>query len=313
MFYKEKKFAEAHAAYDEAIALDPANMMFLNNKAAVYIETGDIDTAIACCNNALEIGRQHRAAYEDKAKVYQRIAAAELKRNNILEAIKAYEKAQMEHADKAIQKKMKDLELEYKKQQKLAYINPALAVEAKDRGNVAFREGNYAKAIEEYEEAIKRDPSNASYHNNLAVTFCKTNLWNDAKREVEKCLEIDDKFVKAWAKKGDIELFFKEYHKALDSYKTGLQLDPENAACKEGLAKTYQKINSTTETEEDRNARVARAQQDPEIVSILNDPAIRRILQDAQEDPKAFQQAYNNPTVRSKIDKLIAAGVLKMG
>jgi len=114
-FYKEKKFAEAHAAYDEAIALDPSNMMLLNNKAAVFIETGDIDTAISCCTSALEIGRQYRAAYEDKAKVYQRIAAAELKRNNIPDAIKAYEKAQMEHSDKAIQKKMKDLELEYKK------------------------------------------------------------------------------------------------------------------------------------------------------------------------------------------------------
>lgn len=30
---------------------------------------------------------------------------------------------------------------------------------------------------------------------------------------------MDSKYVKAWAKKGDIEFFMKEYHKALDSYK----------------------------------------------------------------------------------------------
>ena len=35
--YKAKKFEEAIAAYNEAIALDSTNMMFLNNKAAVYI------------------------------------------------------------------------------------------------------------------------------------------------------------------------------------------------------------------------------------------------------------------------------------
>lgn len=32
-------------------------------------------------------------------------------------------------------------------------------------------------------------------------------------------MELDNKYVKAWAKKGDIEFFMKEYHKALDSYK----------------------------------------------------------------------------------------------
>lgn len=34
-----------------------------------------------------------------------------------------------------------------------------------------------------------------------------------------QALELDSKYVKAWAKKGDIEFFMKEYHKALDSYK----------------------------------------------------------------------------------------------
>jgi len=39
-------------------------------------------------------------------------------------------------------------------------------------------------------------------------------------------LELDSKYVKAWAKKGDIEFFMKEYHKALDSYKmVGLAAD----------------------------------------------------------------------------------------
>lgn len=34
-----------------------------------------------------------------------------------------------------------------------------------------------------------------------------------------QALALDPKYVKAWAKKGDIEFFMKEYHKALDSYK----------------------------------------------------------------------------------------------
>jgi hypothetical protein len=47
------------------------------------------------------------------------------------------------------------LELEYKKLQTKLYINPELALAAKDRGNVAFREANYQLAITEYEEALR--------------------------------------------------------------------------------------------------------------------------------------------------------------
>ena len=45
----------------------------------------------------------------------------------------------------------------------------------------------------------------------LFFTFCGVSPW--------QALELDKKYVKAWAKKGDIEFFMKEYHKALDSYK----------------------------------------------------------------------------------------------
>ena len=36
--YKQKKFEEAHAHYDKAIELDPKEISFLSNKAAVFFE-----------------------------------------------------------------------------------------------------------------------------------------------------------------------------------------------------------------------------------------------------------------------------------
>ena len=36
--YKKKKFDEAHLHYDKAIELDPKEMSFLTNKAAVFFE-----------------------------------------------------------------------------------------------------------------------------------------------------------------------------------------------------------------------------------------------------------------------------------
>lgn len=284
--------------------------MFRSNKAAVYIEMNDIEKAIAICEEALAIAKEHRVSYEDKAKLYQRIAAAHVKDNNDEAAIEAYKKAQMENFDKAIERKMKNLELEMKKKAIAAYVDPVKGLEAKERGNVAFRDGNFADAINEYEDAVKRDPTNASYFNNLAATLLKVGDFMGAKKNVEKALEIDKKYVKAWAKKGDIEFFMKEYHKAMDSYKAGMQIEPDNKLCKDGLQKTISKVN--TGSAEDQQERQAHALADPEIQMILQDPSIRQVLNDFQENPSHAQRAMGDANIRAKIEKLIAAGVLQV-
>merc|ERR1711871_950345 len=310
--YKEKKFDEALKAYDEAMEIDPKNIMIRNNKAAVYIELGETDKAIQICQDALEHAKENsiRLSYEEKAKIYQRIAGAHLKAGNTDGAMENWKAAQMEHFDKNIDRKIKNMELELKKKAIADYIDPEKGLEAKERGNTAFREGDFAKAISEYEEAIKRDPKSAAYRNNLAATLVKVGDVIGAKNQVEKALEIDEKYVKAWAKKGDIEFLMKEYHKAMDSYEAGMALEPDNAACKQGLQKVMMKVNSASS--EEQAERQAHAMADPEIQQILQDPNIRQVLTDLQENPAYGQQAMQDPSIRGKIEKLIAAGVLQV-
>ena len=64
------------------------------------------------------------------------------------------------------------------------------------------------------------------------------------------------------------------------------------------------------ETEEETSARI---QKDPEIMSILTDPVMQSILQQAKGDPAALQEHMKNPGVAGKIRKLIAAGVIRLG
>ena len=105
----------------------------------------------------------------------------------------------------------------------------------------------------------------------------------------------------------------KENHKALESYKTGLELDPSNTACKEGLRKVTAMINygASQMTEEEKMERARHGMADPEIQSILQDPVIQQILRDFNENPQAANQAMMDPTVRAKIEKLIASGVVQ--
>jgi stress-induced-phosphoprotein 1 len=126
-------------------------------------------------------------------------------------------------------------------------------------------------------------------------------------------LEIDPKYVKAWARLGDIQMVHKEYHKAMDSYRNGLAIEPENSLCKEGLKKCAIAINYGRQnmTDAEKQEQQAHALADPEIQSILQDPVTQQILRDFNENPTAAQQALRDPGVRSKIERLIAAGIIE--
>ena len=72
----QRKFSEAIAAYDSALALDPSNVPVRSNKAAALLELGRVDEAIEVCKEALKIDAQSTA---QRAKVHQRMATAFLK------------------------------------------------------------------------------------------------------------------------------------------------------------------------------------------------------------------------------------------
>ncbi len=173
------------------------------------MEQGHFDEAIAQCEEAVQIGRANRASYADVAKAYGRMGKSYLKKDDYAGALKAFRQAQVEHFSKDVERQIKTLELEKRKRDAAAYIDPVLGAEAKDRGNEHFRAGRWPEAIKEYEEAIKRDPTNAPYHNNRAAAMAKLMDFNGAKAACEKAIELDPKYVKAWAKKGDIEFFMK--------------------------------------------------------------------------------------------------------
>jgi len=210
---------------------------------------------------------------------------------------------------------LKTWELEKRKADTLAYQDDDKAEEAKQRGNDHFRKKEWGDAVKEYEEAVKRAPKNATIRNNLAAALCKIMDFNGAKRQIEEALELDPKYVKAWARKGDIEVLMKENHKAMDSYRKGLEIEPNNPTCTEGLQKVTAMVNmgAANMSEEERKERAEHAMADPEIQSILQDPVIRQVLQDFNDNPNAANAAMRDASVRSKIEKLVASGILQTG
>merc|ERR1719263_502028 len=199
--FKEKKFDEALAAYDEAIGLDPTNMTYYANKGAVYFNTKKHNECIEVCRKAAEVGKENRAPFEERAKVLTRAAKACQRKGDLTGAIEFCNQAQLESFDKATERLLKTIQLDKKKADTMAYQDPAKAEEAKQRGNGHFRNKEWPQAIKEYEEAVKRAPKEAPIRNNLAAALCKIMDFNGAKTQIEKALELDPKYVKAWARK----------------------------------------------------------------------------------------------------------------
>merc|ERR1719235_2273365 len=106
----------------------------------------------------------------------------------------------------------------------------------------------------------------------------------------------------------------KEYHKALQAYEKGLQLDKDSKECQDGRDQVLQKIQETSRSGQVDEEQIAHAMADPEIQQILHDPQIKMFLQEMKERPAEANKALNKDAkLQEAVSKLMAAGILRMG
>jgi stress-induced-phosphoprotein 1 len=304
--YKKKDFDAALKHYNKAIELDPANMTYLTNKAAVYFEQNELQPCIDTCQKAIEVGRENRADYALIAKAYARIGNAYVKQNDLKMAVKYFDHSLSEHRNPDILKRKQQIEKEIKEQELLAYINPEEAEKEKNIGNEAFKKGDFPTAMRHYNEAIKRNPKDAKLFRNRAACYSKLMEFQLALKDCEEAIKIDPTFVKAYVQKGAVLNVLKESSKAMAAYAKAIEIDPQ---CQEALDGYRQCALETSSNPEEIRKR---AMQDPEVQEILRDPAMRLILEQMQTDPKAVQDHLKNPEIRSRIQKLIEAGLIQV-
>ncbi|OAD62404.1 Stress-induced-phosphoprotein 1, partial [Eufriesea mexicana] len=302
--YKQRKFEVALEHYNKAVELDPTEIIYLLNIAAVYFEQKEYHKCIAQCERAIEVGRENRADFKLIAKAFTRIGHVYKKMENWKQAKVFYEKSMSEHRTPEIKTLLSDIDKIIKEEEKKAYIDPVKAEEEKELGNQKYKEGDYPTAIKHYSEAIKRNPDDAKYYSNRAACYTKLAAFDLGLKDCEKCVEIDPKFIKGWIRKGKILQGMQQQGKALTAYQKALELDPSNSEALEGYRSCAVSVSSNPEEVRKR------AMADPEVQSILRDPAMRLILEQMQSDPRALQDHMKNKDVAAKLQKLLESGLI---
>lgn len=183
----------------------------------------------------------------------------------------------------------------------------------------------------------KRAPQDPRGYANRAAALIKLMTFPGAVADCDEAIKRDPKFIKAYLRKAQAYFAMKDYSKCLDVCTEASEHD-EGGANRREIESQQQKALQAQfsgregETEEQTMERI---QKDPQvrvlgqepshreiltnadtflflqIMEILGDPVMQSILQQAKSDPAALQEHMKNAGIRSKIQKLVAAGVIR--
>jgi len=312
--YKKKQFDQAIAHYSKAWELYK-DITYLTNLGAAHFEKGDYQACIDACKQAVEHGREVLADFKLIAKAFGRIGSAYEKMGDLASAVDNYQRSLTEHRTPDILAKLRAAEKAKIVSERNAYIDPQKAEEARELGNQKFKESDWPGAVEAYTEMIKRAPEDPRGYSNRAACLIKLLTFPSAVSDCDEAIKRDVKFIRAYLRKAQALFAMKEYNKCLDVCTEASEHDQDGKNAREieqQSQKALQAQYAAREGETDEQAQ-ERIQRDPDIMAILQDPVMQSILQQAKGDPAALQDHMRNPAIRSSIQKLIAAGVIRLG
>ncbi|BFZ22509.1 hypothetical protein BsWGS_25548 [Bradybaena similaris] len=130
---------------------------------------------------------------------------------------------------------MAAMEADAKERSERRKVREKLAAEYKEQGNAEFRQENYGKALELYDQAINQVRDNTALYTNRAQTKIKLGLFSEALTDCDWALRVWPSCMKAYVYKGHAYLGLTDYENARESYRHILTIDSK----KESLVREY--------------------------------------------------------------------------
>lgn len=120
------------------------------------------------------------------------------------------------------------------------------ALAEKEKGNMFFKEGKYDDAVECYTRGMAADPYNPVLPTNRATAFFRLKKFSVAESDCNLAIALDNKYVKAFLRRGAARNALKNYENALQDYEIVLKLDPGNTEAQNEAIKIKEVIGYQT-------------------------------------------------------------------
>jgi tetratricopeptide (TPR) repeat protein len=197
LLLNQRRFADAEAAYREAIRLDPGLAVAHNNLGNVLEATQRYGEA--------------EAAYREAIRLYPGFALAHQNLGIALKRLKRYPEAETAFRE-AIRH------------------NPDLATAYNNLGDVLEVLKRYPEAETTLRKAIRLQPSDASAHNNLGVTLLRMGRSRKALAAFREAIRLEPGLASAHNNLGVALQQLKRYREAEAAYREAIRLDAGSTA-----------------------------------------------------------------------------------
>lgn len=171
-----------------------------------------IASVSGCCQVSVPVG------FHDKCPVSVSLIARNGGDRFLLDTVNAMYATLQEQADIASKSKLT----------KNAVTREDSAEIAKEKGNQAFKEKQWQKAISFYTEAIKLSGNNATYYSNRAAAYLELGSFLQAEADSTKAISLDKKNIKAYLRRGTAREMLGYYKEAIEDFDHALVLEPTN-------------------------------------------------------------------------------------
>jgi tetratricopeptide (TPR) repeat protein len=144
------------------------------------------------------------------------------------------------------------------------------------KGNYRLEDGQYERAVEEFNTALNKNPDHIQAHLGLAVTYMQLGRYEEAIKYFNRAIEIDPTLAVAYADRGILYDRMGKYSLALRDYKRALELEPEISKGPGWLWRFLHNVKEKPPTIADRAAYIEAELKKPAEERLLSVPELDR-------------------------------------
>lgn len=170
------------------------------------------------------------------------------------------------------------------------------------QGNKLYHQGQFDKALPEYQKALEQNPKNAVARYNLANARYRNNKFEDAEKSFDDVIDntTDNKYKeKSYYNKGVALSKEKKLQESIDAWKKALRLDPNDADARFNLQKALKELQKQSNTNNQKQQQKQKQQPQQKQQNKLDKKKIEQYLKSLEQKEQEVQKKMQQNRARS--------------